>query len=138
MSSTPSAGAAVVVEAGAAVTSIARCNGGEIVIEAGLTAIINGLVISEGTTTRGRGGPITITSTCTVSVGDRGQVISRGRDPGADRVHIEAGCDVLIQGLVASTGPGHTPGVPNRCFQPDRLDKPANAHAAWRSGRAAA
>ena len=96
-------GSNVTVAAGAPVTSIAKCHGGEIVIAAGLAATIDGQVTSEGTTTVARGGPITILSECTLTVGDKGKVVSKGLDPGADLVHLEGGCQVLIQGIVSST-----------------------------------
>jgi hypothetical protein len=77
------------------------------------------------------GGPITIEAGCDLSVADTGRVSSRGKDPGADLVRLAGGCDVLVAGLVESTGPGH--GVPNNppnhCAGIDRPGKPANATA---------
>ena len=68
----------------------------------------------------------------------KGRMTSKGRDPGADLVHLEA-CDVSIRGLVESTGKAHRragtapnscdnvdDGLPARCCGPD---KPANATA---------
>ena len=52
------------------------------------------------------GGPITIRTCCILEVSATGVVSSKGQDPGADLVHLE-GCDVNIDGLVQSTGPGH-------------------------------
>jgi uncharacterized repeat protein (TIGR01451 family) len=127
----------VVLGRGSEVSSTGSCPGGEIIIEAALAVTIDGQVVSEGKSSRGRGGPISVTSACTLAIGDSGAVVSRGKDPGADLVHLEAGCGVAIQGLVASTGPGHAKGVSNRCALPDRPDKPINAHACvevWSGG----
>jgi hypothetical protein len=44
-------------------------------------------------------------------------------------VHLEAGCDVLVEGFVASTGPGHAKPPANQCHAPNRSDNPANAAA---------
>ena len=52
------------------------------------------------------GGTITIIAGCSLTVSDTGKVSSRGQDPGADLVHLEA-CVVTIYGLVESTGAGH-------------------------------
>ena len=55
------------------------------------------------------GGTITIVAGCALTVSDTGLVSSRGRDPGADLVHLE-GCAVKIFGVVESTvtaGGGH-------------------------------
>ena len=131
------AAATFVAEAGSQVTSSSSCGTGEIVITAGFSATIDGLVAADGTTSTGRGGPITIMSGCDLSVGDTGIVRSQGQDPGADRVHLEGGCSVRIRGLVASTGPGHLIAPPNRCHGPQRPDKPADASACvevWSGG----
>ena len=57
-------------------------------------------------------------------------VSSKGADPGADLVHLE-GCDVVIDGLVQSTGSGHS--VPinpaNHCATGVHSGKPANSTA---------
>ncbi len=70
-----------------------------------------------GGTQRPGGGPIFIDAACDLTISDTGIVSSRGLDPGADLVHLEGGCDVLINGLVQSTGPGHSPPgqPPNSC-----------------------
>ena len=112
-------------QAGSTITSIAKCNGGEIIITADLSIDIDGLVQSESTTPVGHGGPITIKAGCDLTIGDTGKVISRGLDFGADLVHLEGGCSVTIFGLVASTGPGHAVGVANRCNGSFRPGKPA-------------
>src|SRR5262249_5318475 len=119
-------GGTATLEAGSAVTSIAACNGGEITIGGDVCTVeIDGLVQSESTTPIGRGGPITVNAGATLTVGDSGKIISRGKDHGADLVHLQAGSDVEIFGLVASTGPGHAP-VTNHCTKPG---KPAGPHA---------
>ena len=70
-----------------------------------------------GGTQRPGGGPIFITASCNLTVSDTGVVSSKGADPGADLVHLQGGCDVLINGLVESTGVGHAPpgNPPNSC-----------------------
>lgn len=54
-----------------------------------------------------------------------------GKDTGADRVHLEGGCNVSITGLVASTGAGHQvpPKPPNLCNTTERPDRPSNSTA---------
>ena len=75
----------------------------------------------------GEGGQITIDACCDLVIGDTGKVISRGRDPGADLVHLQA-CVVKIFGLVASTGPAHELPLANVC-NVNRPGKPANSGA---------
>jgi hypothetical protein len=114
-----------IVQAGG---SNASGNGGAIEIT-GTTITVDGQVLSTGGTTVGKGGPITIDADCNLFI--TGKVSSKGRDPGADRVHLEGGCDVQIFGLVESTGPGHTVPGANLCHAPERPgpDKPANSTA---------
>jgi hypothetical protein len=112
-----------IVQAGG---SNASGNGGAIEIT-GTTITVDGQVLSTGGTTVGRGGPITIVADCNLFI--TGKVSSKGRDPGADRVHLEGGCDVQIFGLVESTGPGHTVPGANLCHGTERPDKPANSTA---------
>ncbi len=89
---------------------------GTINITVGRATDIDGLVLSEsnlggvGGTQPPGGGPISIKSGCELRISSTGVVSSKGQDPGADLVHLE-GCDVLIDGLVQSTGVGHA--VPN-------------------------
>jgi parallel beta-helix repeat protein len=52
-----------------------------------------------------QGGKIYIVSGCQLTT--EGRITSKGPDPGADLVHLE-GCEVIIRGLVESTGKGHT------------------------------
>src|SRR4029077_493448 len=70
----------------------------------------------SGSTQIPGGGPITVRTSCELNVSAPGVISSKGLDPGADLVHLE-GCDVNIDGLVQSTGPGHVmPGnPPNHC-----------------------
>jgi hypothetical protein len=98
----------------------------------------------DGPTQQPGGGPIFIQAACDLTITDTGKVSSLGQDPGADLVHLKGGCDVLIIGLVQSTGVGHvTPkNPPNSCnnFTPingspprrnpaTRPDKPSNSTA---------
>lgn len=77
----------------------------------------SGTPIPTGGTQVPGGGPIFITAACNLTISDTGTVSSKGQDPGADLVHLQGGCDVLINGLVQSTGVGHAiPGnPPNSC-----------------------
>lgn len=134
---TLTAGGSVDTQAGSTVTSISACDAGEIIITADLAADIDGVVQAEGTTTVGRGGPITIKAGCDLTISNTGKVISRGRDHGPDLVHLEGGCSVTIFGLVASTGPSHAGNEANRCKPPFRPGKPATANACvevWSGG----
>jgi hypothetical protein len=117
------------VQAGAVISADGIGEAGAITIVAGHDATVDGTVTSRGTTTSGRGGPITIKACCDLLVGVKGVVSSRGQDPGADLVHLE-GCAVEIKGLVESTGPGHQNATgKNLCNAPIRPDKPGNSTA---------
>jgi hypothetical protein len=59
-----------------------------------------------------QGGHIFIVSDCGLT--SQGRVTSKGHDLGADLVHLES-CTVLIEGLVESTGKGHTVDARNSC-----------------------
>ncbi len=48
------------------------------------------------------GGPITLRADCLLTISDTGHVISEGKDPGADLVHLEA-CEVVVSALVESS-----------------------------------
>ena len=116
-------------------------SGGAIVITSKTGSIdIDGTVESVGTISGvgahqpPGGGPITINAACNLTITPDGKVSSRGFDPGADLVHLQGGCKVLIDGLVESTGVGH--GVPNNppnhCdggALGNRPDKPTNSTA---------
>lgn len=122
------AGGNVTMGNGSEVTSTSPCGRGHIEIT-GIILNLDGLVLSEGRTTKGRGGPIDIKASCDLIVSATGEIVSKGRDPGADRVHLEGGCTVRIFGLVASTGPGHSVTTDNKCQGAERPDKPANSRA---------
>ena len=128
----------IIMESGSRISVNARCSAGEILISATQGGVdIRGIVESASTLSGvgskqpPGGGPITISASCTLIVNDTGQVRSWGRDPGADLVHLEAGRDVRVLGLVESTGDGHAiPNTPaNHCSGPGRPDKPANTTA---------
>lgn len=114
------------------------CSGGDIVITTGNAGKIDidgtvesvGSISGTGAVQAPGGGPITVKASCDLTISDTGVVSSRGKDPGADLVHLE-GCTVEIFGLVESTGVGH--GVPNsphnHCDVTNHPDKPANATA---------
>jgi parallel beta-helix repeat protein len=84
-----------------------------------------------GAIQRPGGGPITVNATCSLTVSDTGIISSKGRNPGADLVHLEGGCNVVVNGLVQSTGPGHSVpnSPPNHCNGANRPDKPSDSTA---------
>ena len=130
-----SANGSLIAEAGSAITSTSICGMGEIIIVADVAVTLKGVVSSDSSI--GRGGPVSVSAGCTLAVASTGRVTSQGKDPGADLVHLQGGCDVLIQGKVESTGPGHVRPPANRCHAPDRSDKPDNASACveiWSGG----
>ena len=107
----------ILIETDARISSSAlQSVAGDIALYAGRSITINGQVLAAGFTGGGHGGAITIQACCDLLVGDTGQIASRGRDPGADRVHLQA-CTVTIYGLVASQAPGHQAPTP-RCVPP--------------------
>jgi IPT/TIG domain-containing protein len=107
------------VEEGAKVTASAVGPAGDIEIT-GRIISIDGQVLSEGVTTAGQGGQIFVVADCDLSISDAGKLSSMGKDPGADLVHVEGGCSVLIDGLVQSTGPGHIVNAVNHCKKPGK------------------
>ncbi|MEX0642812.1 MAG: hypothetical protein WD468_08940 [Pirellulales bacterium] len=76
------------------------------------------------------GGPITIKGQNVLTVSDTGVISSKGQDPGADLVHLEA-CEIFIYGLVESTGHGHAVpnNPPNHLNGTNRPDKDPNSTA---------
>ncbi len=129
---------AIVTQTGSKITANARCSGGEIEIAASKGGVdIRGLVESVSTlggtggAQRPGGGPISISASCDLTISGTGRVSSRGSDPGADLIHLEAGGSVFVLGLVESTGPGHAVPVQpaNYCAGQKRPDKPADATA---------
>jgi len=119
------------------------CSGGAIVMTSAGSIDADGLVESGGSihgvgaTQPPGGGPITINAACNLTVSDAGIITSHGFDPGADLVHLQGGCQVVIDGLIESTGVGHAfPNhPPNHCDNNNgagggaRPDKPANSTA---------
>ena len=116
------------------------CPGGAITLLATQgTVTVAGLLSSESTMsgTGGLqapgGGPITVIARCDLTVD--GTIRSKGNDAGADLIHLEGGCHVVINGLVESTGGGHgiPTNPPNHCYgpigNPSRPDKPQNSTA---------
>ncbi|HSE62660.1 MAG TPA: right-handed parallel beta-helix repeat-containing protein [Thermoanaerobaculia bacterium] len=117
----------ILVEAGATITSDANGHAGDIALYAGRDITIDGTVRSEGFLGAGHGGAITIDACCDLFVQNDGLVRSAGRDPGPDRVHLEA-CVIEIFGVVESTGPAHqSPSA--LCTPPTRPGKAANSTA---------
>jgi hypothetical protein len=124
----------IVMEPGSKVLADGPGDAGDIVMRGAKDIDIDGLVESRGSTTVGHGGRITIVAGCTLTVTNEGKISSRGQDPGADLVHLEAGCEVTIYGLVESTGPGHT-GAPNSCnLHGDRPPTSAACVEVWSGG----
>lgn len=134
------AGGTIITDAGTLISANgAPCPAGAIVIQkTNKGAItINGRVLSDSTLSgtganqRPGGGPITIIAACDLTVGPTALIKSSGKDPGADRVHLQAGCETIINGIVASSGIGH--GVPdnpvNLCAHAARPDKSTSSTA---------
>ena len=127
-------------------TGLGTCSAGAINISAPNSGVIDidGKVLSEsGRSGSGNalnvprgGGPISVEAACDLTVSRTGKVSSFGLDPGADLVHLRGGCDVLIEGLVRSTGVGHgyprANGIPSNLCQSTvagspHFDKPVNS-----------
>lgn len=125
-------------ETGAKVLSTGPGRAGDISITSGHNYFTEpGSVVEAGGPTGAssavqQGAKIFLVSDCGLTT--RGRVTSKGPDPGADLVHLES-CDVLIQGLVESTGKGHTTNAKNSCDAVNdglpgevvRAGKPSNA-----------
>ena len=84
------------------------CPAGEILLRAELGSVnVAGVLSSEKPSpARARyslpgGGPITVIARCDLTVD--GTIRSTGLDAGADLIHLEGGCHVVINGLVKST-----------------------------------
>jgi hypothetical protein len=134
------AGGNIVTQAGSAITANGTpCPGGSITVissqgtvnHAGLIESVSTLS-GTGATQRPGGGPITIIARCDLDID--GSVRSKGNDAGADLIHLEGGCNVVIDGLVESTAIGHAipNSPPNHCgplASPPRPDKPAKSNA---------
>jgi hypothetical protein len=126
----------VVTQAGSAIQANAKCSAGTIKLK-GANVSIAGLVQSKsgqsgtGATQRPGGGPIFGDAACDLTITPTGVVSSEGFDAGADIVHLAAGCDLQIFGLVESTAKGTAvPDSPvNHCREPFRPGKPLNSTA---------
>jgi hypothetical protein len=119
----------ITVEEFSLVTADSPGEAGAITMHAGHFITIDGTVSSVGSTTIGRGGPITLVACCKLLESDTGIIRSVGQDPGADLVHLEA-CVVEILGLVESTGPGHQGvGTGGNLCNSNRPGKPAGSSA---------
>ncbi len=135
----------VTVENGGSIEASGQCPAGEISIVTDEGDIrIDGVVEAasgtsgSGGVTRPRGGPITISAACKLTIDKNGRVSSKGLSPGADLVHLESGCDTEILGRVESVAGVVPDGMPNRCTAPFRPDKPTNATACievWAGGK---
>jgi hypothetical protein len=118
-------------------TIASKCSGGTIFMQGGGAVDIDGVVKSESIRPGDSphqlpgGGPITINAGCDLTISDTGIVSSRGQDPGADLVHLQAGCQMKIIGLVQSTGGGHSApdSPPNQCDSTYRPGKPTASTA---------
>jgi len=134
------AGGDIVTQAGSVISANGTpCPGGSITMISSQGTVTHAGVVESvstlsgtGATQRPGGGPITIIARCDLNID--GTVRSKGSDAGADLIHLEGGCNVVIDGLVESTAIGH--GIPNsppnHCgplASPPRLDKPANSNA---------
>jgi hypothetical protein len=125
-------------ETGAKILSDSPGRAGDISVTAGKTYFTEpGSVVEAGGpfavgSAIQHGAKIFLVSDCALT--SQGRVTSKGPDPAADLVHLES-CTVLIEGLVESTGKGHTTGAPNSCDAVNdglpgevvRPGKPANA-----------
>src|SRR6266540_2841326 len=114
----------------------AQCPGGEITINVPSNDIsIDGSVSASagysgsGNLTISKGGPVTIAAGCQLTLGPDSSVRSSGVKYGAELVHLESGCDTLIQGEVRSEGGITYPGLllgeslPNKCVADGRTNK---------------
>jgi hypothetical protein len=105
-------------ETGAKILSDSPGRAGDISVTAGKTYFTEpGSVVEAGGpfavgSAIQHGAKIFLVSDCALT--SQGRVTSKGPDPAADLVHLES-CTVLIEGLVESTGKGHTTGAPNSC-----------------------
>jgi parallel beta-helix repeat protein len=120
-------GDALIATGAAIISDSASGRAGDIALYTGRNITVHGTVHAEGFSGAGHGGAITLDACCDLLIGDTGLVRSAGRDPGPDRVHVEA-CIVTIFGVVESTGPAHEDPEPN-CTPPERPGKPANSTA---------
>ena len=97
-------------------TTVSAGHAGNIDVTAGKSYFTEpGAVIQAGGhdhTATAQGGKIFLVSDCGLT--SEGRVTSKGPDFGADLVHLES-CEVIIRGLVESTGKGHNAAAANSC-----------------------
>ena len=104
----------VTISAGAEIRADGGARAGQIEIR-GRFIDVDGLVSTTATTPVGRGGPISIIASRDLTVLDLGVLRSE-----SNRVHLE-GCSVSVNGLVQSTGSGHSNlAGENLCNAPER------------------
>jgi len=120
-----SSGGNVTLATGTRISSSGQCSAGAISIAGERNVTIDGLVEAAGSAVTARGGPVWLAAGCKMTINTSSRVTSTGRDPGADRVHIESGCDAEIFGFVESVG-GSAPDMtnPNLCAGTARPGKP--------------
>ena len=134
--SVTSTGGSLVAGLNTQITANAQCPGGEVTISVPSGNIsIDGSVSASagysgsGNLTISKGGPVTIAAGCQLTLGPDSSVRSSGVKYGADLVHLESGCDTLIQGEVRSEGGITYPGLllgeslPNKCVADGRTNK---------------
>ncbi len=134
--SVTSTGGSLVAGLNTQIMANAQCPGGEITINVPSNDIsIDGSVSASagysglGNLTISKGGPVTIGAGCRLTLGPDSSVRSSGVTYGADRIHLESGCDTLIQGEVRSEGGIAYPGLllnetlPNKCVEGARTNK---------------
>ena len=105
------------VAAGAIIKTEAVCSAGDITLAANGNIDVNGTIESLSSlsgTRRPGGGAISVDAFLNLTLSSTGVIrsmaVAPGGDPGADLIHLE-GCEVILSGLVESSGDGH--GVPN-------------------------
>ena len=134
--SVTSTGGSLVAGLNTQIMANAQCPGGEVTISAPSSNIsIDGSVSASsgfsgfGNLTISKGGPVTIAAGCQLTLGPDSSVRSSGVTYGADRIHLESGCDTLIQGEVRSEGGIAYPApllnetLPNKCVEGARANK---------------
>jgi len=105
-------------ETGAKILASGSGPAGDISVTSGKTYFTEpGSVVEAGgpfaaQTATAQGGKIFLVSDCGFTT--EGRVTSKGPDFGADLVHLES-CEVIIRGLVESTGKGHASDAANSC-----------------------
>jgi hypothetical protein len=141
-----STGGDITLDPNARITSRSQCPTGEVIVRAPSGDVrVDGTLSSTagfsggGFLTTPKGGPVTVVAGCALTVGATGDVRSSGLNPGADRIHLESGCDTLIQGHVRSDGGIQFPtAMPNKCVEGTRAAKapsPTACVEVWSAGK---